>query len=167
MSGVVYAYRPVADYGSFADGLGHIYYLGRSKRREFSAPDLMGNETLQKEVLSRYGQARGLNRASRILMWIHVPDMQAVWDRLIDHARGNVWCTRTDPASERPTLTHHCALGDNWYSCNNTGPTGIGEWFCEVIVEEVRKIADQARLNEATQIAEQARQAREADVAGT
>ena len=153
-SGVVYAYRPIAEYGSFSDGLGDIYYIGRSKRREFSAPDVMLSHDLQKEVLNRCGPARGLNKASRVLLWMHVPDMQGMWERLVDNVRGNVWRPRLDPANERPALTHHCGLGDNWYSCATMGPGGIGEWLCEVMCQEFSILTDQRLLDE---------QAREAD----
>lgn len=156
-SGVVYAYRPIAEYGSFVDGLGDIYYLGRSKRGEFSAPDVMVEEKLQKEVLSRYGPARGLNKPSRILLWMHVPDMQGLWERLIDQARGNVWRPRLDTANERPALTHHCALGDNWYSCATMGPAGIAEWLQEVMYTEANYLLDQSLLDEQARKTEEAR----------
>ena len=72
-----------------------------------------------------------------------------MWEKLVDHLRGNIWRARVDAGDERPVLTHHCSLGDNWYSCANMGPVAVGKWMHEVMLKEVLDEIDRRNYLEA------------------
>jgi len=122
--GVLYGYRAVSDYGSFADGLGHVYYFGRSKKRYAIEA---ANVEEQKMVLKRKIKRRGLNLPSRILLWCIVPNVDHAWDELKEAL---VWSRKSTNWS--PEITQQCVLGDHWFTVGNMGPEDFGAWCKEI-----------------------------------
>ena len=142
----MFAYRAIGDYGSFADGLGHVYNFGRSSRHQFIDVQAIGDEQKQKEILIKYGRRTGLNRPARVLLWAYTQNLDEMWDRIKDNVRGNVWRPRPSTASteEHPICTQQCMLGDHWYTVENLGPEDFGEWIQEVLVVERREMQEAA-----------------------
>ena len=134
----MFAYRAIGDYGSFADGLGHVYNFGRSSRRQFIDVHAIGNEEKQKEILVKYGRRTGLNRPARVLLWVYTTNVEELWERIVDNVRANVLRPRPATAStdEVPICTQHCMLGDQWYTVANLGPEDFGEWIREMELRE-------------------------------
>ena len=146
VGGIVFAYRAIGDYGSFADGLGHVYNFGRSSREQFIDVAAIGDEEKQKEILTKYGRRNGLNRPARVLLWTYTPNLEEMWERMVDNVRGNVWRSRHAGAStdQHPICTQQCMLGDHWYTVENLGPEDFGEWIQEVEVIERREMQEAA-----------------------
>ena len=133
--GVVFGYRPLADFGSFSDGLGNIYKFGRSRLEEMWNRDVMDCVDLQKELLVRRVNCGGLNRPSTILLWVYTDNVAELWDRVKRHLKGNWWRDR-EPQDLTPIITNHLRLGDSWYSVGNMGPTDFGTWARELAKQE-------------------------------
>ena len=76
--GVIYGFRAVCEYGSFSDGLGNIYYFGRSKQKDMLDFACLGEGTStpeheqQCELRKKKCNRSGLNAPSRVLLWVRV-----------------------------------------------------------------------------------------------
>ena len=142
--GVIYMYRSIGDYGSFADGLGAAYYFGRSKQAAFLDINLVGDEPKQKEIIVRHARCSGLNRPSRVLLWCRVLllDLEEMWNRVRDNARGHIWRSVPD-GQTRPLCTQQCVLGDNWFTVENVGSEEFGRWVRAVAKKERELVLEQ------------------------
>ena len=126
--GIVYMY---VAYGSFGDA-GHMYYIGRSGASKFlqCGPDQVD----RRDCIG----ARGLNRASRVLLWARSEYLEDTFATLrsavvgwyvpgfLRDAAGSGASGGTQ--SKRPETTQHHMLGSQWFSCENMGPEEFGEW---------------------------------------
>ena len=134
-AGTIFGYRALGDFGSFADGLGAVYYFGRSKREDFRQPQLIVNRQLQKEMIPRHcSRCSGLNRPAQMLLWeVTFFDVEQLWGRIKDNLRGNIWAPYQ---GRRPVITQQLQLGDNWYTVSNMGPQEFRMWVQSVAVRE-------------------------------
>ena len=127
--GVIYGFRTLGDYGSFADGEGHIYYFGRSKQESFLELPAAGEDMQkdQKEMLKKKGRHVGLNAPSRMLLWARVNDIDKFWDEFREQLRG--WLVpREEIDGVQPRITNQLCVGDNYYTVANVGPEDFGTW---------------------------------------
>ena len=101
---------------------------------------------MQNEALVRRLKFGGLNRPSRMVLWLRVPecDLDAVWDRMRDNLKGVIWRDRPG-AGVRPVLTNHTEIGDNWFTVNNVNCTDFSEWCEEVANQEVMYVEELRR----------------------
>ena len=117
-TGIVYMY---VAYGTFGDE-GHMYYIGRSGASKFleCGPDHVD----RRDCIG----SRGLNRASRVLLWARSEYLEDSFATLRSAVVG--WYVpgflRDD--AKRPETTQHHLLGSQWFSCGNMGPVEFGEW---------------------------------------
>ena len=137
--GIVYGFRALGDWGELSDGYGTVYYFGRTRQRSLGQDALLHDKGLQNEALVRRLKFGGLNRPSRMVVWIRVPerDLDAVWDRVRDHLKGSIWRERPN-AGVRPVVTNHLEVGDNWFTVNNMNCDDFSEWCEEIAGQEVR-----------------------------
>ena len=129
--GVVYGFRTLGDYGSYADGLGSMYMFGRSKARDVvefdrSAYEPPFAEANMKQMLLSRPHHRGLNSPAVILLWKRVEDIYLGWDRLKNILKG-IYLPRPFEFAE-PTITNHLNLGENYYTVSNVNHEEFGQW---------------------------------------
>jgi len=124
--GVVFGYRTRGDWGSFADGEGHMYYFGRTKQAAALEHDCdaANAEEVQKELLRNKMRRVGLNAPSRILLWAHVSDIDKYWDEFKQQLRG-YWMR---VSGTQPLITNQLCVGDHYFTVANMGPGEFGEW---------------------------------------
>ena len=122
--GVVFGYRTLGDFG---DGAGHLYYFGRSRQRalyELSTEGLAdGLQVRQKKALRTKCRRVGLNAPKRVLLWGRSEDVDRDWDELKSFLRGH---RRTNNVVR---ITNQVWVGDNFFSCEDMGPTDFGLWL--------------------------------------
>ena len=127
--GIVYGFRTLGDFGSHSDGLGNLYYFGRSKQRCFLELPGTGEDVRkkQKEMLKKKGRHAGINAPSRMLLWVHVPDIDKFYDLLREQLRG--WLQeREEVDGVQPEITHQVWVGDNYYTVSNVNVEDFGKW---------------------------------------
>ena len=137
MSGIIFGYRAIADYGDYSDGQGHVYYFGRSKQQCMLGIDVSGEEAHQdqKDVLRRKMRRTGLNSPSLIILWVRVQDVDKSWEAFREQLCG--WrVERGLIEGTSPLITNVLALGDNWYTVENLGPEDFGTW-CRAMTEKI------------------------------
>ena len=136
--GLLFGYRPLADYGSYSDGLGNIYRFGRTRLKDLWGREVMGNVEMQKEMLVKRLNCMGLNKPSTILLWVYTEDVVELWDRMKRQLKGGWW--RPTPVENAPPtipiITNHLRLGDSWFSVENMGPADFGVWVREQAKQE-------------------------------
>ena len=132
---VVYGYLALGDYAETCA----VYMFGKSRSLGY-LPSIIGCEPeKQKEALLRMKRFSGLNKPSRMVLWVRVPVgvVNEFWSTLRDHLRGNKQVERPN-GKPRPLITQHCRVGDNWYAPQRMGPSDFAEWCEEVAIEEMR-----------------------------
>ena len=132
---VVYGYLALGDW----DETCAVYKFGKSHAMGH-LPSIVGcDPEKQKQALLRMMRLSGLNKPSRMVLWVRVPIgiVDEFWSTLRDHLRGNKQVERCN-GKPRPLITQHCRVGDNWYAPQKMGPSDFAEWCEEVAIEEMR-----------------------------
>ena len=140
-TGVIFGYRAVSDYGSFADGQGHVYNFGRSAQKEMVECNDIQPEgevsdlaTRQKELLKKCMRRTGLNAPSKVLLWAVVSDLDRYWDEFKMQLQG--WGGRLPVEGKDPLVTQQQVVGDYFYTVENMGVEEFGTW-CNAILSKV------------------------------
>ena len=131
---VVYGYLALGDWAETCA----VYKFGKSR---ILPGNIGGEPEKQKEALVEMMRLKGLNKPSRMVLWVRVPAgiVKEFWGRLRDHLRGNTFVERRN-GKPRPLITQHCRVGDNWYAPQRMGPPDFAEWCEEVAIEEMRQL---------------------------
>ena len=124
--GVVFGYRTRGDWGSYSDGEGAVYYFGRTKQKAALDLDVNAANAVenQKELLRNKMRRVGLNAPSRMLLWVHVSDIDKYWDEFKQQLRG--YWMRVD--GTQPLITNQLCLGDHFFTVANMGVEDFGTW---------------------------------------
>ena len=132
--GVIYGFRTVGDYGDYSDGLGNVYYFGRSKQKCFLDLPVSGEDMIaaQKEMLKKKGRFTGLSGPSTMLLWVRVTDIEKFWDDFRMRLRD--WLPhRVQIENVSPLITQQCVLGDQYYTVENMNVGDFGKWCRETM----------------------------------
>ena len=138
--GIIFGYRAVCDYGSFSDGLGHIYNFGRSTQAcMLELRHKPGEEAghwiqRQKDMLKNKMRRTGLNAPSRMLLWARVSDIEKYWDEFKRQLGG--WGGRLPVEGTEPLVTQQLVLGDQYYTVENMGVSEFGTW-CNALITKL------------------------------
>ena len=127
--GIIYGFRTLGDFGSHSDGLGNLYYFGRSKQPCFLQLPRTGEDVRknQKEMLKKKGRHTGINQPSRVLLWVRVDDIDKYYDLFREQLRG--WLQeREEIDGVQPEITNELWVGDNYYTVSNVNVEDFGKW---------------------------------------